>query len=171
MGAHFKSIGLDHLVLVTEQAAESVIDFIKQQDISVIISGTHALPAQAEDAIDARYDLPVRLQQAGILTALTYPGSMSSRNLAFAAGSTVAYGNSKEDALQLITGNPAKILGIDKQYGTLEVGKSATFFISSGDALDMRGNVIEQAFIDGRPVELHTRQQELYERYKDKYDH
>ena len=28
------------------------------------------------------------------------------------------------------------MLGIDKNYGTLEVGKSATLFISEGDALD-----------------------------------
>lgn len=39
-------------------------------------------------------------------------------------------GLNKEKALQLITENPAKILGIDEDYGTLEVGKSATLFIS-----------------------------------------
>ena len=48
---------------------------------------------------------------------------MGSRNLPFLAGTTVAYGLSKEEALKLITLNPAKILGISDRTGTLEVGK------------------------------------------------
>ncbi len=79
---------------------------------------------------------------------------MNSRNLPFYAGTTVAYGLDKEQALQLITLNAAKILGIDAQYGSLETGKSATLFISQGDALDMRTNQLEQAFIDGRNISL-----------------
>jgi imidazolonepropionase-like amidohydrolase len=169
--SYFKSLGIHDPVLVTGQAAGEVIEFLKQHQVAVIINGTHSLPQLSDDSIDARYDLPAKLHAAGILTALTYPGSMSSRNLAFAAGSVAAYGGSTELALQMITENPAKILGIDDRYGTLEVGKSATFFISQGDALDMRGNQIEAAYIDGREVELHTRQQELYERYKKKYQH
>jgi len=109
------------------------------------------------------------LIDAGILTALSYPGSMSSRNLAFTAGTTVAYGNDVTEALSMITLNAAKILGIDDKYGSLEIGKSATFFISDGDALDMRSNLIKEAYIDGRQIELNTRQQELYQRYKYKY--
>ena len=35
----------------------------------------------------------------------------------------IAYGVEKEKALQSITINLAKMLGIDKNYGTLEVGK------------------------------------------------
>jgi len=94
---------------------------------------------------------------------------MSSRNLAFTAGTQANYGLEKEQALQLITGNTAKILGIDDRYGTLEVGKSATFFISSGDALDMRSNVLSAAYIDGRKIELEGRQQQLFKRYQEKY--
>jgi len=167
---YFKSIGINKLVLVSGQAAGQVIDFIKQAQVPVIVEATHSLPQLSDDSVDAAYRLPVLLQNAGILTALSYPGSMSSRNLAFSAGSTVAYGNNTETALQLITSNPAKILGIDNQYGSLEVGKSATFIITEGDALDMRGNVIKEAYIDGRAIELNTRQQELYQRYKDKYN-
>ncbi|MCB0448276.1 MAG: amidohydrolase family protein, partial [Gelidibacter sp.] len=71
--------------------------------------------------------------------------------------------------LQLITLNPAKILGIDTIYGTLESGKSATLFISEGDALDMRTNQLTHAFIDGRLVSLETHQTELWQRYSNKY--
>ena len=70
----------------------------------------------------------------------------------------------------LITLNPAKILGIDNLYGTLEVGKSATLFISEGDALDMRTNIVTHAFIDGRLVSLETHQTELWKRYSEKYN-
>jgi imidazolonepropionase-like amidohydrolase len=48
----------------------------------------------------------------------------------------------KEQALQLITSNTAKILGIDAQCGTLEIGKMPLLFLSAGDALDMRTNNI-----------------------------
>lgn len=166
---YFKSIDVKNLVLVTGQAAATIKDFIKASAIPVIVESVHSLPSSNERSIDAAYALPVELAQAGIEVALSYPGSMSSRNLAFTAGTTVAYGNDKETALSMITLNPAKILGIDKDYGSLEVGKSATLFISEGDALDMRGNILVDAYIDGRKVELHTRQQELNDRFAKKY--
>ncbi len=166
---YFQSLDLPDVVLVTGQAAEEVIDFIKQTGVAVIVNAVHTLPKLNDNSIDAVYTLPGKLAEAGILTAIAYPGSMSARNLPFTAGSSIAYGNSPASALQMITANPAKILGIDQHYGTLELGKSATFFISEGDALDMRGNHITEAYIDGRPIALKTRQQKLYERYKNKY--
>ena len=54
-------------------------------------------------------------------------------------------------------------------YGTLEVGKSASLFISEGNGLDMRTNKISQAFINGRNISLETHQTKLYKRYKEKY--
>jgi imidazolonepropionase-like amidohydrolase len=71
------------------------------------------------------------------------------------------YGLDKEQALQLITSNTAKILGIDAQCGTLEIGKDATLFLSAGDALDMRTNKISHAFIQGRDISLETHQSEI----------
>ena len=61
------------------------------------------------------------------------------------------------------------MLGIDKDYGSLEVGKSATLFISDGDALDQLTNNVTEAFIDGRQIDLNNQQKELYRRYKEKY--
>ena len=52
-----------------------------------------------------------------------------------------------EEAVAALTLNTAKMLGIDEQTGSLELGKEATFFISKGDALDMRGNDVRHAFI------------------------
>ena len=75
----------------------------------------------------------------------------------------------KEDALKLITSNTAKILGIGNKLGTLKPGKDATLFISQGDALDMRTNIIDKAFISGREISLESHQTELWKRYRDKY--
>jgi len=93
---------------------------------------------------------------------------MNSRNLPFYAGSFAAYGVEKEKALSMITFNAAKILGINKDYGSIKVGKSATFFISKGDALDMRSNILDYAFIDGREISLESHQTKLWKRYLQK---
>ena len=94
---------------------------------------------------------------------------MSARNLPFYAGTYAAYGLGKEEGLKLITSNSAKILGIDDKVGTLEVGKDATLFISEGDALDMKTNILTYAFIQGRNISLETKQTALWKRYSKKY--
>ncbi|MEJ6674182.1 MAG: amidohydrolase, partial [Polaribacter sp.] len=53
--------------------------------------------------------------------------------------------------------------------GSLEVGKDATLFISEGDALEMRSNILTDAFIQGRKISLETHQTELWKRYAEKY--
>ena len=93
----------------------------------------------------------------------------SSRNLPFLAGTTVAYGLTKEEALQLITLNPAKILGIDDRTGSLETGKEANLFVSSGDALDMISHNIEMLFLMGKEISLENHQTRLYQKYLEKF--
>ena len=90
---------------------------------------------------------------------------MGSRNLPFLAGTSVSYGLSKENALKLITSNPAKILSIDDRTGTLERGKDANLFISSGDALDVMTNNVEFIFLEGKKVDLENHQTRLYDKY------
>ena len=87
----------------------------------------------------------------------------------FNAGTAAAYGLSKEEALEAITLNAAKILGIDDRAGSIEPGKDANIVISDGDILDMRSSIISKAFIQGREVSLDNKQTQLYERYKYKY--
>ena len=110
------------------------------------------------------------LQEAGVLWCFQMNEVAQSRNLPFQAGHAVGFGLDKEDAVSGLTLNTAKILGVDKSVGSLEVGKDATLFISSGDALDMRTNHVETAFIQGREVSLNTKQKVLYEKFKTKYE-
>jgi len=117
--------------------------------------------------------LQKKMLDAGILVSIDPTGTASARvsirNLPFYAGSFSSFGIDKEIALSMITNNPAKILGIDKDFGTLEVGKSATLFISKGDALDIISNNVTHAFISGRNLSLETHQTRLWRRYSNKY--
>lgn len=168
----FKSIGMRRLVLVGGKESWRITDFLKQHNIPVILQVIHDLPSNADDDIDQVYKTPYLLYQAGILFCLAVDGPhelMRTRNLPFMAGTAIAYGLPPAEALKAISAHTARILGIDKSYGTLEPGKSATFFISKGDALDMLGNHLTRAFIDGREITLPSKQQTLYRKYMQKY--
>ena len=83
------------------------------------------------------YKQPYLLSAAGVTVSLSHEGMLGqARNLSFYAGSAVAYGLDKEEALKMITSNTAKALGIDARVGTIEVGKYATLFISEGDVMN-----------------------------------
>ena len=147
-----------------------IANLLKQNNISVIIQQVHNLPTFEDDDIDQPFKTPAILQKAGVLFALTdEDGTTSGRNLVFNAGTASSYGLTKEEALQSITLNAAKILGIDKRTGSIEVGKDANFIISEGDILDMRTSVVTHAFIQGRELDLNDKHKQLYERYKKKY--
>ena len=75
----------------------------------------------------------------------------------------------KEEALSAITLNAATILGIADKTGSIETGKDANIVVSEGDILDMRTNIITNAFIQGRQVELNNKQMQLADKYKKKY--
>ncbi|WP_010520532.1 amidohydrolase family protein [Aquimarina agarivorans] len=159
-------------VLVDADQAYKVAAQLKANNIPVLLERVHSTP----DFDDSDYDLPYKhaklLMDAGVTVAIQNAGDMERanvRNLPFQAGTVVAHGMSKEQALQLITLNAAKILGIDDQVGTLAIGKDATLFISKGDALDMRTNQLEKAFIQGRDISLETHQTALWKRYSKKY--
>ena len=167
-----KNNGINNIVLVGAYEAYKISNFLKKNDVSVLIKRVHTTPDNDDDDYDLPYKLAKLLVEDGVLVALQTSGQMegmNTRNLPFYAGQVAAQGLSKEKALQLITENPAKILGIDANYGTLETGKSATLFICEGDALDMRTNILSQAFIDGREISLETHQTKLWKRYSEKY--
>ncbi|BAO74488.1 amidohydrolase family protein [Winogradskyella sp. PG-2] len=167
-----KSQGVSNITIVGGYQAGNVASFLKQNNVSVFLQRVHTRPELEDDDYDYTFKQAKKLVDTGVLVALEPSGQMermNSRNLPFYAGTTVAHGLTKAQALQLITQNAAKIMGIDDAYGTLEVGKSATLFISEGDALDMRTNIVTKAFIDGRDISLETHQTELWKRYSKKY--
>ncbi len=167
-----KELGIDNLVIVNGEGAESVADLLVKNNVSVVLDRPHRNPNSEDDAYDYTYTIAKVLIDKGVLVSLGMEGQMermNTRNLPFYAGTFAAHGLDKEVALQLLTANTAKILGIDDMVGTLEVGKHATLFISEGDALDMRGNILSKAYIQGRDISLETHQTKLWKRYSNKY--
>ncbi len=157
-------------VIVGGTESYMVTDILRDNQVPVILVETQTLPDRTEDDVYLPYKLPKLLQDGGVLYALTGTGYWRQRNLPFEAGTAAAYGLTKEQALSMITLNTAKILGIDKTAGSLETGKDATLFISNGDALDMLGNKVETAFIQGRNVNLDNLHKQLYKKFSDKYE-
>ncbi|MEP6513566.1 MAG: amidohydrolase family protein [Parafilimonas sp.] len=157
-------------VIVGGSDSWKITDYLKQNNISVILNEMHTLPLMQDDDVDMFYKLPALLQQAGILYCITdHDESTRGRNLMFNAGNAVPYGITKEQALQAITLNAAKILGIDDSTGSLELGKDANIIVSDGDILDIKTNNVVYAFIQGREINLDNKQKQLYEKYKYKY--
>lgn len=159
------------MVIIGGYQASKVTALLLKNDIPVLVDHTHSLPKNEDDDLDLPFKLPKILADAGVLVGIHNGGASNfqTRNLPFYAGQVAGQGMHKEEALKLITSNTAKILGIDTNYGSLEVGKSATLFISTGDALDMRTNQLTHAFIDGRNISLETHQTKLWKRYSKKY--
>jgi len=168
-----KENGIKKMVIVGGYEAYKTAELLQKNNIGVLLRRVHEMPENDDDDIDLPYKSAKLLTDKGVLVGLENSGAherMNTRNLPFLAGTCAAYGLDKEQALQLITSNTAKILGIDAQCGTLEQGKDATLFISEGDALDMRTNKLTNAFIQGRMISLETHQTKLNDRYKTKYN-
>jgi len=157
------------MVLVGGRDSWMITNELKENNIPVILRRTHSLPANPEDDIDQPYKTAKQLHDAGVMFCLSDNGFWQQRNLPFQAGTAVAYGLPYEEAVKAITANTAAILGIADRVGSVEEGMDATLIVSSGDALDMRTNNIEVAFINGQPIQLKNHQDENYERYMKKY--
>lgn len=167
-----REMGVQRTVIVGGYDAWRVADLLREKKIDVILQRLHSLPQREDEDVDLPYRLPALLKERGVRFCLSYSGDMErmgSRNLGYLAGTASAYGLSAEDALRSITLDAAAVLGIDNRYGSLEVGKSATLFVSSGDALDMRTNNVKEAFIDGRRISLDNRQKRLWQQYEERY--
>lgn len=165
-----KEFGFE-IVLIGASECYQIADLLKQHSIPVILNQMHSLPTMEDDGVDQPYKLPYQLQKAGVLFAINdEDGQHRGKNLPFNAGTAVAYGLTKEEALSAITLNAAKILGIADKTGSIEVGKDANIVISDGDILDMRSNKISNVLIQGRMVDLTDKHKQLYERYKGKYE-
>lgn len=159
------------LIIRGGSEAPMCADLLKQYDIPVMLEGTHRLPVRTDEAYDASYTLPAKLSELGIRFCLTggdAAGHGNVRNLPFQAGTVVAFGLSHEAAIHSITLAPAQILNIDSRVGSLEPGKDATLFLCEGDPLEIVSSV-KAAWVQGRPVDLDDRQEQLLRKYQKKY--
>lgn len=148
--------------------ADQVAADLKKHNIPVIYENVHSSPFRPDDPYDYLFEAPARLQKAGVLFAIsTGDDGANVRELPYQAGLASAYGLPKDEALKSVTLYPARILGIDDRYGSLEVGKRANVVVADGDILEVRTQ-IKHIFIDGRLIPLTSRHTEFFEAFKDR---
>jgi imidazolonepropionase-like amidohydrolase len=165
-----KRYGVKKIVLTeADETAWIVRNFLKENNIPVLLDNPFTLPKYDYSDIKEPFKLAAMFEKEGIMTGLTY-SNHAYGNLPFTAGESAAYGLTREEALQTVTLNTAKILGIDDITGSLEAGKDANIVVSTGDLLDMRTNNVELAFITGRSISLDNKHKQLYRRFEAKYD-
>lgn len=167
-----KKMGVQKVVLNgADEDALLVADFLKQNDVSVILAHIHRTPKRKDSFTRKPFELAADFKNAGIIAAVTYASASGSMNLPFVAGQCVSYGLTKEEALQTVTLNAAKIAGIDEIAGSIEVGKDANIVVSEDDMLDIRTNKIIYSYISGRTLNLDNKHKRLYRKFSDKYGH
>jgi len=161
------------MVIVGGKDSYKITKMLKENHIAVMLNRLHDLPSLPESDVDLMYKIPYLLQKDSVLFCLQNQGdleAMNARNISFLAGTAAAYGLTKEQALQSITLNSAKILGVDHLIGSIENGKLASIIVSDGDILDMKTNHVILAFMNGRLMNLENFQNTLYKKYSKKFD-
>jgi imidazolonepropionase-like amidohydrolase len=101
------------------------------------------------EAYDAIPYNPAIMYRAGVLVSLNSDSDELARRLNIEAAKVMKYGDvPEEEAIKMITLNPAKQLGIDNRTGSIDVGKDADLVIWNGHPLSTVSRV-ETTFIDG----------------------
>ncbi len=97
--------------------------------------------------------------QRGVVVSFNSDDDELARRLNLEAAKAVRYGNvPEEEALKMVTLNPAKQLHIDKWVGSIEVGKEADLALWSGHPLSTYSHC-DQTWVDGK--KYFDRQQDL----------
>jgi imidazolonepropionase-like amidohydrolase len=153
------------LILADGLDAWRVADLLATNNVPVIFSHVFSLPQRGEDRYDAQFRAAGVLSKAGVKVAFSGGGGSLVKNLPYTAAQAVAFGLPADEAVKAITLYPAQIAGVAERLGSIEVGKDATFFVSTGEVLDIRSTV-KRMWIGGKEVSLESRHTRLYEKYK-----
>ena len=159
-----KERGYKKVVFTGVSEGWRVADKLAKAGIPVIAGPVQAIPTRQSDAYDAAYANPGVMQKAGVKVALRTGDTENSRNLPYHAGFAAAYGMGREEALKAITINAAEIMGVGNEIGSIEVGKKANLFVSTGDPFETSTQILN-VFIDGYLVPMTSRQTELYDEF------
>lgn len=157
------------LIIVGGHEALMAADLLKRDRTPVILTCVMDVPRRDDSPYDEFFSLPAKLKAAGVTFCISSGDKTAhERNLPYAAAMAAAHGLDRDAALRSITTDAAAILGISDRYGALQEGLSATLIVTTGDPLLVETNV-ELAFIDGRRIDLNSKQDDLAKKYREKY--
>lgn len=92
------------------------------------------------------------MHKAGIYVAINSDDAEMGRRLNQEAAKTIRYGGvSEEDALKMVTLNPAIMLHLDSHMGSLKAGKDADFVVWTNHPLSIQAEA-EMTFVDGKKM-------------------
>lgn len=141
-----------------------VADELAKADIPVVVGPALSTPTRDYDRFDKPYANAGLLKDAGVKVALRTMESENVRNLPYNAGFVANYGMGREEALKAITIVAAEIFDVADKLGSLEKGKQANIFVTTGDPFETSTDV-QHLFIDGWKIPLANRQTQLYEEF------
>jgi len=156
--------GYKNVVLTGVAEGWRVADEIAAAGLPVIAGPVQSLPTRQSDRYDLAYANPGAMAKAGVKVAIRTGDTENSRNLPYHAGFAAAYGMGREEALKAITINAAEIMGISDQIGSIEVGKKANIFVSTGDPFETSTKILD-VYIDGYKIPMTSRQIRLYDEF------
>jgi imidazolonepropionase-like amidohydrolase len=123
------------------------------------------IPAVVGPTLTSRYKVELRernLKTAGILVKAGVKVALTTdhwvvpiQHLLLGLMLSVRDGLDRDEALKLVTINPAEILGIADRVGSIVPGKDADLAVFSGDPLDIMQRVV-RVYMDGEPVYEYT---------------
>jgi len=150
---------LEHCVVVDAWEAEHVSKALKQLEIPVLLGPlihprTHWGGRRDEGRRHSMAGAAL-LARKGITAAFSHGGFAPGETLMDSLRLAVRAGLPRAEALSWVTLRPAKILGLDKSVGSLEVGKDADLVAWSGDPLAAT-SAATWVMIDGRVLHKQT---------------
>lgn len=128
-----------HIRIILDSGAESylMIDQLKAANVPVIIHPT--MTRAFSDFANMSFETASKLHKAGIPVAMQsgYESYVpKARVVLFEAAIAAANGLTFDEALATITIDAAKVLGVDKRVGSLEVGKDGDVAFFDGDPFE-----------------------------------
>lgn len=155
-------------VILGGRDAWMIADYLKQHDVPVILTSVMSLPSREDDPYDVNFTAAAKLHQAGVRFALASGDAGAHvRDLPYVAGMAAAHGLPRDAALRAVTLAPAQIFNVADRFGSIEPGKVANLVVTDGDVLEARTKT-RALFIDGRPVPLGSRHEDLYNLFRER---
>lgn len=134
-----------------------IVDELKEADVPVAVGPTLTNASKVE-LLNKSWTTPGILAEAGLrVSIITDAPVIPQQYLALCAGLAVKAGMDPFKALQAITINPARHIGIEDRAGSLEAGKDADVVLTDGDPM-VSDTVVRYVIADGKVLVRHEQQ-------------